>query len=239
MKRSINISCMMALFGLLVFSGTMYSKGDIASRVNETIQMYYAQPFTVTQVKANTVQILGDVNTLYDKYRIYDIAATVPGVRHIIDDVQIDSAPLPDDMVQNNIRWEMRLDPTILEPDLIKVKVKDGVAYLDGQVTYKKEKLMMNTIAAWQNGVRAIINNINVMPNKIAKSDGNMTEVVDEVITKDFPVEEDVHVVVKDGIAYLTGQVDSKSTKDELQKSLADIRGIKSVRDGLVVNTVS
>ena len=240
MKRNINISWMLALFGLLVFSGTIYSKGDLVSQVKETIQMYYDQPFSVSQVKENTVQILGDVNTLYDKYRIYDLAATVPGVRHIIDDVQIDSSPIPDDIVQSNIKWDMRLEPAILEPDLINVNVSNGIAYLTGQVTYKKEKSLMSSIASWQNGVRAIINTINVMPKKIARSDGNMTEVADEVITKDFPIEEDVHVLVKDGVAYLNGQVDSKFTKESLQKSLSVVQGIKSVRNGLVVvNSVS
>ena len=91
-------------FGLFVLAGSVYcQQGNLAEKVKKAIPNFYEDSYDVSIINGNTVQINGKVNTLYDKYRIYDIIAKVPGVKSILNQLIVDSPPMPDKMIEDNI----------------------------------------------------------------------------------------------------------------------------------------
>ena len=226
-------------FGLLVFSGSVYcGQGNLADRVKEAIPNYYEDSYDVTVTNGNTVQINGNVNTLYDKYRIYDIIAKVPGVKSILNQLVVDCPPTPDKMIQDNINEEKHLVSSILEPDRIKVRVDNGIVFLNGEVSYNREKLMMQTLTSWQQGVTGIINNLKVLPSQTAKSDANIKIILNELMKNQFPIEKSAQFTVADGIVNLTGSVSTLWVKKKMQESFANVLGVKGVINNLTIEPV-
>jgi osmotically-inducible protein OsmY len=225
--------------GLFLLTGSVFcQQGNLAEKVKNAIPNYYEDNYDVSVINGGTVQIEGNVNTLYDKYRIYDIIAKVPGVKSISNQLVIVSPPMPDKMIQDNINEEKHLVSSILEPDRIKVKVDNGIAFLDGVVSYNREKLMMQTLTSWQKGVTGIINNIKVLPAKTAKSDENITVILKELMRNQFPIEKTANFTVADGIVNLSGMVSTLWAKKKMEESFANVLGVKGVINNLTIEPV-
>ena len=228
----------LVVIGLLIFANPAFPKEKLVDRVKDAIPNYYEDDYDVSIVNGNTVQINGSVNTLYDKYRIYDIIAKVPGVKEIINQLEVDSPPVPDDIIKNNIDEEKHLVSSILEPDRIKVRVDNGIAFLNGMVSYNREKLMMQTLTSWQKGVKGIINNLRVLPPKVARGDANLTSILNEILKNEFPIENSVKFTIEDGIVNLNGSVSTLWVKKKMGESFSNVLGVKGVINNLLVEPI-
>ena len=224
--------------GLLIFVSPVFPKEKLLDRIKDAIPNYYEDAYNVSIINGGTVQINGDVNTLYDKYRVYDIIAKVPGVKKIINQLEVDSPPIPDDMIKDNINEEKHLVSSILEPDKIKVRVDNGIAFLDGVVSYNREKLMMLTLTSWQKGVKGIINNIKVLPPKVARSDANLKSILNEILKNEFPIENSVQFTVENGIVNLNGTVSTLWIKKKMTESFANVLGVQGVINNLGIEPI-
>ena len=224
--------------GLLIFVSPVFPKEKLLDRIKDAIPNYYEDAYNVSIINGGTVQINGDVNTLYDKYRVYDIIAKVPGVKKIINQLEVDSPPIPDDMIKDNINEEKHLVSSILEPDKIKVRVDNGIAFLDGVVSYNREKLMMLTLTSWQKGVKGIINNIKVLPPKVARSDTNLKSILNEILKNEFPIENSVQFTVENGIVNLNGTVSTLWIKKKMTESFANVLGVQGVINNLGIEPI-
>ncbi len=240
MRRSI-ISIIIISFTLgsfLIFSevnSAFPQNSNLAAKVKQAIANYYLEDFVVTDLGNGKIRIEGKVHTLYDKLRIFTIAARVPGVKEIENNIVVDTPVLPDKIIESNIRHELDLVESILEPNRISVTVKNGIVFLKGEVNFQREKEMTATIASWQKGVRGIVNNIKVLPPKIAISDQNLKTIVQTLLTDQFPLEKHITFSIKNGVVTLSGHCSTLWVKEEITKRLLRVRGIRKVINNLKV----
>jgi osmotically-inducible protein OsmY len=150
--------------------------------------------------------------------------------------------PVNDETLGTNVREALIMDPYVEEPD-ITVNVKDGVVKLTGQVDTYFQKAQAEDVVSRVNGVILVKNNLDVnedqylltynpyvdyywwdfhdldwynIPNDyfLTASDGEIKDdIEDELWWSPFINSEDVHVDVNNGVAHLTGIVDSWSER--------------------------
>ncbi len=213
-------------FNLLAFNNSM----SLSQRVNNAISNYYYQSFYISANRKGIVKIEGQVNSLYDKYNIFDIASKVQGVKGIEDFISVNTQLLPADIIKDGIEFNLKLDKHILEPNRIKVMVVgNGIVILRGTVSYNKEKLQAETVASQEKGATGIVNQIKVLPKRIALSSKNLRVVVHDVIKDNFPLDKHVKFSVKKGVVTLDGHSHDMWGIDQLPKDCYEIKGVKKV----------
>ncbi|MEJ2055981.1 MAG: hypothetical protein P8X42_18870, partial [Calditrichaceae bacterium] len=73
MKRYLRYTPFLILLSLFFIQAPLLAQNNLSQKVKGAIENYYAQEFTVTDNGAGEVTIKGSVNTLDDKYRIFEI----------------------------------------------------------------------------------------------------------------------------------------------------------------------
>lgn len=212
------------------------NNNNLAQRVQNEISNYYDNLFNITATKNGDVRIEGRVNSLYDKLRIFDIISRVRGVKGIQDFVSVHTKMLPDDMIKSNLEDELRLDKSILEPNRIKVTVANGIVELNGTVSYYRERLMAETIASWQKGAKGIVDNLKVLPPKVAVSDENLRFILKDVLRYHFPIEKKVKFQVHNGVVTLSGYTHTLWAKNHIAKDFHRVKGVKDVINNIKIN---
>jgi Predicted periplasmic or secreted lipoprotein len=210
-------------------------KKDLESRVIAALSSYYMHELFVSTDEEGTVSIRGEVDALYDKLNIYQIVSRIPGVKKIIDNVYVNTPIVPDDMIKTNIRRTIQDNSVILEPDKITVNVNDGMIFLRGTVSNYTEKIMATTISSWQDGVKGVENEINVLPSQEAKSDENIKSILNEIIQNHFPFIDNFSITVINGNVTLEGNAQTLWEKNHLKEEFLQVLGVKSVVENLEV----
>jgi osmotically-inducible protein OsmY len=213
---------------------------DLAEKVRSKINSYYiVDNFQITSTNNGRVEIKGEVKTLYDRLNIFDIIAKVPGVKEITDDLIVQSTILPDKVIEANIISEMNLVKSILEPDRIHVHVDKGDVILTGEVSFYREKLLAETVVSWQEGVKSISNEINVLSSNKAVSDDNLKVVLGEILKNHFPLSNELTFEVKNGIVTLSGKAYTLWDKKRIAKEFSGVMGVKQVINNLKVKELA
>jgi len=180
----------------------------------------------------------GQTSTLYDKYRVFNIASRVPGVTEISNQLVVDTPPIPEAQIKQELRNAMQQNRALIEKDRINISVDDGVVTLSGKVSYFKEKEMVQTMASWQKGVKAIDNNIEVIRPEKAMSDANLKKVLGELLENQFPTDQgDVTFTVENGIVTLKGKVNNLWHKREIAEEFSEVIGVTQVHNFLKVTS--
>ncbi len=243
MVRNISVLLLLASFLVLGLVGSAIARGDakaLESRVRAAVSPYYMHKLSVTAEEDGSVTIDGVVDAYYDKLDIYQRVSAVPGVTKIKDLVLVNTPLVPDAAIQANVERTIKDNSVILEPDKITVSVTEGLVFLEGTVSYPKEKLMATTIASWQDGVKGIENRIEVLASKEARSDANLKAVLDEIVKNHFPlVSRDISVKVENGVVTVEGTVQTLWDKSHLKEEFLQVAGVKSVVENLKVVPVT
>ena len=138
-------------------------------------------------------------------------------------------------MIKTNIRRTIQDNSVILEPDKITVNVNDGMIFLRGTVSNYTEKIMATTISSWQDGVKGVENEINVLPSQEAKSDENIKSILNEIIQNHFPFIDNFSIKVINGNVTLEGNAQTLWEKNHLKEEFLQVLGVKSVVENLEV----
>jgi osmotically-inducible protein OsmY len=228
------------ILSLLMVTGkttAQISSQKLKAKVESALNRNYMNEFYVNADENGKVTIKGEVNTLYDRLNIFDIVSGVKGVKEIDDQIIVNIPMLPDDIIKANIERAQENNSVIIEPDKINVKVTSGLVILTGSVSYHKEKLMAETISSWQDGVKSIENDINVLPPKQARSDDNIKSILNEILINKFPlVKNKIKITVNNGDVFVDGEVQSLWEKINLRKDFLQVLGVKNVTENLNVN---
>ena len=233
-KKIIYISKVMFLASILflITAGKNYSQVNtdkIVSNVEDKIGNYYTETFQITANKEGVIKIEGEVGTLFDKLKIGELASQVKGVKAINNEIDVQTSLLPDDEIKNNIEEDLQRNNVILEPERIKVDVKNRVVHLSGTVSYFREKLMAQSVASWEDGVIGMTSDITVLSPVTAKSDANLKEIILDLIAKNFPLEKNVKFEINNGVVDLYGTVTDLYAKDHISEDIQHIIGVKNV----------
>jgi|GEM_PF-1055433 osmotically-inducible protein OsmY len=233
-KRIIDYSLFAAILilALMFFNSLLYASSfssKLEQKVQNAISRNFNNNFEITATNDGIVTIRGQVNRLYDKYRIFDIAEKVKGIKDVKVLLAVNTQPLPDNIIKQNLLEDLRLNNSILEPNRIKVFVDNGLIELKGIVSYPYEKKMVETIASWQRGAKGIVNEIKVLPLKIAESNHNIKLILRDIIKDRFPLENKVEFTVHNGIVKIYGDARDGWAKDNLQITFNHVKGVKEV----------
>jgi osmotically-inducible protein OsmY len=130
------------------------------------------------------------------------------------------------------LKWEARL-----QPNEIGVIVKDGVVTLTGWVDSYTKRWAAEDAAHRVRGVRAVANDIEVrLPHWSERTDADIAAAAVRALEWDaFLTPDKVEVTVSKGWVTLRGEVEWQYQKEEAERVVRRLMGVKGVTNGIVV----
>lgn len=191
----------------------------------------------IAEASNGVVTMRGTVESPDAKRAAEQVARNTVGVIAVENRIKVRPHAFSDREIIENVRQALSRDPFVDRYE-ISVTAIEGVVYLDGSVDTYYEKSRADDAAARVVGVEAVINNLDVdkgahplaydpylfdyyfydydwydyEPYRSFKADREIKEEIDdELFWSPFVDSDDVAVAVEDGVATLTGTVDSWS----------------------------
>jgi len=181
-------------------------------------------------VRDGIVTVKGTVGNLLAKERIGQVAATLKGVRAVINRIHVvPPFPINDRQIKSQVQQALLENPTTELYDL-QVGVRDGVVTLHGAVqSWQEEQLSLN-VAKGIRGVRVVRDDMTIQPVE-NRSDRAIAQEVAQRLKYDVWVPHDtIDVHVDDGAVTLTGTV--RSVKEKTRAAmLAWVYGVTAVKN--------
>jgi osmotically-inducible protein OsmY len=228
-----------------IMTGTLHSQNaagksdthrQLLKHVEEAYYRYYKNPINISVNDAGVVELKGMVRTYWDRLNIFANISKVEGVTRIIENLEVDTETVPDDIIRDNILNQYRSTRLIEQPEKISVAVTRGLVILTGTVSFSNESSAAEQIAGTNKGVKSVDNELEVLPPVKAESDSNLTYIVKDVLLDQFSASsKNVQVKVADGIVTLTGTVESLWSEQNIVKQVHGILGVKDVLDQLKI----
>ena len=213
---------------------------------------------TVQSVNEGVVLLAGNVDTLGDHLRAVEHAARVPGVKRVASEIKS-----PDKLADSEIysdrpdtaaksggtmsdMWvtsavKMRLMADERTPALdVNVDTTDGNVTLFGMVPSAQAKAAAEEDAKKVSGVKTVANQLEVVPKKqesaVRESDDRVKDRVEQAIRSEDELRGDnIDIEVSNGVARLTGTVDTASDRLRAAAVARTASGVRAVRDELQV----
>ncbi len=138
------------------------------------------------------------------------------------------------DYVLDELDW----DP-VIDASHIGVTVRNGIVTLTGQVASFKEKFMAEKIASRIQGVKAVVQDIEVhIPGELMKSDELLAQAAVNVLKWHEGIPDSVTVKVENGWITVSGTVNWNHQKDEIGKALRNLAGIRGLSNRISVKPI-
>ena len=145
---------------------------------------------------------------------------------------------LPDQDIADAVENELHSD-AIVNSNRIDVNVVEGVAELTGTVSNLLARERSTRIAEMVKGVRTVSNRLDVAPG-IVRSDDQIREAVENALFSDPATDAyELDVAVIDGVATLSGTVDSWSEKALSEDVAKSVRGVRELRNEIDIELAS
>ena len=138
--------------------------------------------------------------------------------------------------IQLDVAQELRWDPRLREDDVC-VAVKGGVVTLGGFTHSYGDKVVAEQVVSHVRGVQAVANDIAVrLPCTSARPDPDIARAALHALTwhTSLPANA-IHVVVENGWVKLSGDVDWYFQKEEAERVIRDLRGVRGVTSLILV----
>lgn len=158
------------------------------------------------------VTLTGSADSVPARREAVRLAASVRGVRAILDKLTVRPVARTDERLRRDIKEALADDPATSALGL-KVAVSEGVATVRGTVGSLAERALVSEVLAGVKGVRGIDNELTVRPAK-DRPDGEIKEAVERRLRRDAMVDSAlVEVRVAGGKVSLSGTVGSAAEK--------------------------
>lgn len=215
---------------------------------------------SVQSVNAGVVLLAGNVATLGDHLRAVEHAARVPGVKRVASEIKspdklADSeiysdrpdavskagATVSDLWVTSAVKMRLLADDRTPALD-VNVDTTGGDVTLFGMVPTKQAKSAAEEDAKKVSGVKRVDNQLEVVPKAQEKtvraSDDQVKDNVAQALKSNDELRDDhIDVAVSNGVARLTGTVDSGTDRLRAAAVARTASGVRAVRDDLRVAT--
>lgn len=141
-----------------------------------------------------------------------------------------------DSDILKDVTAELKMEPGLRDDD-IAVGVRDGVLTLAGYVDSYADKWRAERIASRVKGVKALVNDLEVrLPSSSQRPDPELARVAVEALKWNILVPHDrIQVIVEDGWITLKGEVDWFYQKEEAERTVRNLAGIKGVSNVITV----
>jgi hyperosmotically inducible protein len=210
----------------------------------------------VASVNEGVVVLAGEANTLSAHYRAIEDARAVPGVRQVASEIRspdelgdaeiwdageragddVKSAA-SDAWITTKVKVRLMAEPG-LSPVGVSVDTRAGVVTLFGSVASQDLKARATTQARGVAGVKGVENELQVVPEAVAKrveanDEQVRTAVREQLGAQDSLEDSDIDVAVENGVVRLTGTVASQGDRLTALTVARATTGVGSVIDGL------
>jgi osmotically-inducible protein OsmY len=140
-----------------------------------------------------------------------------------------------DAQLKSDVEQELRWDPSIND-DRIGVSVKNGVVELDGHVDSYYEKWAAERDAMRVSNVKAVASEIQVdLPSSETRTDEDIARTATTYLEWNDLVPQTIKIQVTDGRITLKGTAEWHYEKDEAERTVRPIRGVKGVINEITV----
>lgn len=195
------------------------------------------------EVNGGVVTLRGTVDSGAERDVAERVAAAVPGVRSVRNDLAIQYATARSDAeiaadVRSRLRWDARIDARGVQ-----VSVREGNVVLSGNVGSVSERVL-TVNDAWVNGVRVVTDRLRVVPAAAAErraplpapSDAEIRHAILQAFALD-PRVMSFHpaVAVRDGVVTLTGAVSDLQARNAAEQDARNVTGVRYVNNYLKV----
>jgi osmotically-inducible protein OsmY len=150
----------------------------------------------------------------------------------------------------SNIRQHATLEAKLAENSelsalMINTDVKDGVAYMEGEVENETQRALAEEIAMSVDGVESVQNDLEITGGETSLAQRMKTGATDSAITAAVKSRLlvssntsglDIKVDTKDEVVTLTGEVDSEEERDLAELIAANTTGVEDVKNEIDVN---
>lgn len=141
-----------------------------------------------------------------------------------------------DDDILKDVIAEIKYEPNLRNDD-VAVSVRDGVVTLAGFVDSYADKWRAETVVSRVNGVRAVVNDLEVkLPIGTQRPDPEIARATVDALKWNILVpHENIKVTVEDGWVTLRGTVDWFYQKEEAERTVRNITGVKGISNLITV----
>ena len=148
------------------------------------------------------------------------------------------TATRSDEEIQKDVLAEFKWDARVL-PNEIGVSVKDGIVTLSGWVDSYTKKWAAEEVAHRVRGVNAVVNDLEVrLSYSSERTDPDIAAAALNALKWDTFVPHDrIKVTVSNGWVELKGDVDWRYQKEDAERVVRRLEGVKGVTNLLVVKT--
>lgn len=142
--------------------------------------------------------------------------------------------PMSDQAISDKIADELLMDPAVSSMK-VDVNVADGIVKLKGEVNNILAKERALRIAETVKGVRSVVNTIAVKPSPF-RSDMDIQQDIEAALLDDPATESyEIEANVSDGMATLTGTVDSYQERELAETVAKGVRGVTGLKQRIAV----
>jgi osmotically-inducible protein OsmY len=140
-----------------------------------------------------------------------------------------------DEQLKSDVEQELRWEPSI-HAEQIGVSVKSGVVQLDGHVDSYSEKWAAESAVMRVANAKAVASEIKVeLPSSAIRSDEDIARIaMNHLEWNDF-VPDTVKLQVTDGCITLKGTTEWQYQKEEVERALRPLKGVKRVINDITV----
>lgn len=141
-----------------------------------------------------------------------------------------------DHEVQEDVLAELRWEPSLANDD-IAVSVRDGVVTLAGFADSWADRWKAERVASRVRGVKGVANDIKVkLPSSSERPDPDLARAAVDALKWNILVPDDrIRVKVANGWLTLEGEVDWYYQKEEAERAVRKLRGVKGVTNLVTV----
>jgi osmotically-inducible protein OsmY len=140
-----------------------------------------------------------------------------------------------DEQLQFDVEQELRWEPSV-HAEQIGVSVKSGVVELDGHVDSYFEKWAAERAAMRVSNVKAVASEIKVeLPSSASRTDEDIARAAVNHLEWNNSVPDSVKVQVADGRVTIGGTVEWQYQKEEAERAVRPLRGVKGVFNEITV----
>jgi len=140
-----------------------------------------------------------------------------------------------DQQISDAIEDELLFDRAV-PATKIDITARNGVVTLSGRVSDLMAKRRAARIAETVKGVRSIVNNIDVSPAKDVSDEAIRNDIISALAYDPAADSYEIDVTVDDGVATLTGEVESWQEKRLAEKVAAGVSGVMGIENEILVD---
>lgn len=165
--------------------------------------------------------------------RIYPKAVLLAAAALMAFSVPVQAAKM-DNSIESSAR-ESYVFKTYLQEDDIKIKSRDGVVTISGEVLNESHKMLAQETVAELPNVKGVDNQLKIKSEPAKNSDAWLTAKVKSTLLFHRSVSAKTEVEVKDGVVTLKGSAASPAQRELTTEYVKDIDGVKDVKNEMTV----